>query len=237
MGRQRTTAHYGSRMTRSWLAALLVVAGAPAATASDLVVLAARAPNSGCALGDAEPVEIRVYNYGIEQPGASIYTLSFRVDGGPWIDTVVFMGNPIPTNGGANLPFGASTADLSAPGDHVIDVRVGNPADTNPGNNILSGHVVRNDAMSVGGVVTAPAVAEFGVATLGGRTGSVLEWQESPDGERWYTLENTSDEQGFDDLEAPTWFRAVVRNGRCPPVTSDAALVRPDALFSNGFDS
>lgn len=119
-------------------------------------------------------------------------------------------------------------ANLSAPGNYVFDASVNLPGDVNPSNNAATGHAVANDAPSVGGSVTGPpAPTRAGTLDLAGCTGDVLQWEESPDGQRWFALANAGATQAFSGLRATTQFRARVRSGSCAEALSNRVTVTP----------
>ena len=217
---------------------LLSLASPAWVRAHDLATIALLSPRSGCALGSAETVVIRNVNYGTAMPPGSFFDMSFTINNGTPLVQPVFMGNGIPPNGTTTFTFPpTATADLSAPGDYLIDASMTVPGDTNNANNALGAQLVRNWAPSVGGSASAPvAPASAGTIGLSGQTGTVVEWQQSLDGLRWRALENTGSTQSFANLAATTYFRALVQNGLCPPALSDVAVVSPINIFANGFE-
>lgn len=218
------------------IALLLALGCAMPVSAHDLSTIALLTPRSGCALGDAESVSIRNVNYGTAMPGASIFSMSYTINGGTPVTETVFMGNGIPPNGTMTYVF-PTTADLSAPGDYLIDARITVPGDTNPGNDALGAQPLTNWAPTVGGSVSAlPGPVSAGTLTLSGQTGAIVEWQQSLDGERWRSLENTTSTQAFSGIAQTAHFRVLVRNGLCAPAFSDASVVQAINIFSNGFE-
>lgn len=86
------------------------------------------------------------------------------------------------------------------------------------------------DALTVGGTVTSDAIvcelANNGILSLSGHTGSVLNWEMSTDGgSTWLTLSNSTILQNYLDLNTTTMFRANVKNGVCSNVGSAPATI------------
>jgi hypothetical protein len=216
---------------------VLVASGLPALVrAQDMSVVAILQPASGCALGSAESVRIRLRNYGPTLPGGSIFTMAYSINSGAPVESTVFMGNMVVPNGEFMHTF-ATPADLSAPGIYIIDATITVTGDNNPSNDALVADAVQNWAPSVGGTLPAlPGPTQMGTLSLGGHTGTVLEWQQSTDGQRWRALENTTASQSFSGLTEATHFRALVQNGPCAPALSNSVLATTDAIFSNGFE-
>jgi hypothetical protein len=216
---------------------VLVSSGFPTVVqAQDMSVVAILQPVSGCALGSAESVRIRVRNYGPTLPGGSIFTMAYSINGGAPVESTVLMGNMVVPNGEFTHTF-VTPADLSAPGINIIDATITVAGDNNPINNAFVADAVQNWAPSVGGTLPAlPGPTQMGTLNLVGHTGTVLEWQQSIDGQRWRALENTTASQSFSGLTESTHFRALVQNGPCAPSLSNSVLATTDALFSNGFE-
>ena len=63
--------------------------------------------------------------------------------------------------------------------------------------------------------------ANAGVLTLSGHSGSILNWETSPNGIVWTTLANTTTTQTYTNLISSTYYHAIVQNGVC---TSDTSL-------------
>lgn len=83
---------------------------------------------------------------------------------------------------------------------------------------------------SEGGAVssseTVCADQNFGVLTLTGHEGSILDWEFSNDnGSTWNSLGNTTINQTYNNLSDTTWYRAIVQNGICPNDTSAIAFI------------
>lgn len=207
---------------------VLVSSGFPALVrAQDMSVAAILQPLSGCALGLAENVRIRVRNYGPTLAGGSIFDLSYRINGGAAVGGAVFMGKMVVPNGEFTHVFGAP-ADLSAPGMYMIEATIAVIGDSNPSNNAFVADAVQNWAPSVGGTLPAlPGPTQMGTLNLGGHTGPVLEWQQSIDGQRWRALENTTTSQSFSGLTQATQFRVRVVNAPCAAAVSNAVTVVP----------
>ena len=84
-------------------------------------------------------------------------------------------------------------------------------------------------AVSVGGAATPGAGAVCSGSgtsiTLAGQTGTILNWQSSPDNSAWSDLGSTANPYGTGNLTAMTYFRAVVQNSPCTVAYSTAAQV------------
>lgn len=65
-----------------------------------------------------------------------------------------------------------------------------------------------------------------GTLTLTGYTGSIIRWQYSINGgATWINISNTTNTQSFSNLTQTTWYRAQVKSGVCPLVSSSPAIV------------
>jgi len=90
-----------------------------------------------------------------------------------------------------------------------------------------------------GAVNSSTTVCEglnFGVLSLTGQAGIVLDWQSSvDDGLNWTSLFNTTTNQSYTNLIDTTWYRAIVQYGICPQDTSSIAFINlypaPSAAF------
>lgn len=90
-----------------------------------------------------------------------------------------------------------------------------------------------------GAVNSSTTVCEglnFGVLSLTGQAGIVLDWEFSEDnGTTWTSLLNTTTNQSYTNLIDTTWYRAIVQNGICPQDTSSIAFINlfpaPTASF------
>lgn len=196
------------------------------AAAADLSLDAILSPVSGCALGSAT-VTVRMFNVGPTLPAGSRFDVFYAVSLGTPVTEGVVLGSPLLQNGAMIYSF-TTPANLSLPGNCVFDAGVNLPADVNPSNNAATGHAVANDAPSVGGSVTGPPAPTLaGTLHLAGYTGEVLQWEESPDGQRWFALANACATQAFSGLRATTQFRARVRSGSCAEAVSGSVTVTP----------
>ena|GEM_PF-1365202 len=75
-------------------------------------------------------------------------------------------------------------------------------------------------------------VSNSGTLTLTGNNGTVVRWESSPDCATFTpltTISNQTVTHNFNGLTVSTCFRAIIRNGNCPPQPSDFALVSLDA--------
>ncbi len=223
-------AHCAHRPLRNLLLRLMVVLAASVAAttlqAQDLELIAVSEPVSGCALGNSEPVSMRVINHGPTLPAGTSFQVMYWIDGGGAVNGMVTLDNALPTNSTLNYSF-VTTTDLSVPGEYIFNVSLNLAGDINPGNNTVTGYRVRNSALSVAGVVAAPGSGSAGTLSVSGQTGDIVQWEESPDGERWFKLASNSAAQAYSGLAEPTRFRARVANGDCPAVVSDPVIVLP----------
>lgn len=224
-------AHCAHRPWRNFLFRLLVVLSANCAMANslqaqDLELIAVSEPVSGCALGNSEPVSMRVVNHGPTLAAGTSFQVLYWIDGGSAVNGLVTLDNALPTNSTLDYSF-VTTADLSVPGEYIFNVSLNLAGDINPGNNTVTGYRVRNSALSVAGVVGAPASGSAGTLSVSGQTGDVVQWEESPDGERWFKLASSSVTQGYSGLGEPTRFRVRVKSGECPAAVSAAVTVTP----------
>ncbi len=225
------TARFARRKYRSLLFRLLVVLSANCAMANllqaqDLELIAVLAPVSGCALGNSEPVSMRVINHGPTLPAGTSFQVLYWIDGGGAVNGMVTLDYALSTNSTLNYSF-VTTADLSVPGDYIFNVSLNLAGDINPGNNTVTGYRVRNSAPSVAGIVSAPGIGSAGTLSVSGQTGDIVQWEESPDAERWFKLANGSVTQAYSGLAEPTRFRVRVANGDCLAVVSDPVNVLP----------
>ncbi|MBI3135225.1 MAG: gliding motility-associated C-terminal domain-containing protein [Bacteroidetes bacterium] len=83
---------------------------------------------------------------------------------------------------------------------------------------------------TVAGAVSSSATVcenlNFGVLTLTGYSGVILDWESSSDnGTTWGSLSNTGINQNYSNLADTTWYRAIVQNGICPQDTSAVAFI------------
>lgn len=207
------------------------------AGANDLGVIGIVHPASGCMLSATETVRIRFRNFGPNLPGGSIIRMAFSVDGGPEVSEGVLFGNGPRANTSSDYVFVNFTADLSAPGDHVIQGRITYDGDPNHANDTSSA-TLHHWSPSQPGTLSGPeTAADAGTITLADAVGTVTEWQQSFDLLRWQRLENTTSTQAFSALSRPTWFRATVENGPCPEADTNPIRVDNRHLFGNGFES
>lgn len=87
------------------------------------------------------------------------------------------------------------------------------------------------NANTVGGSI-APATATVcagsnsGTLTLSGQTGTVQNWQFSTNGgASWTTIANTTTTQNYTNLSLTTEYRATVKSGVCPSLTSATSTI------------
>ncbi|MFN3916348.1 MAG: gliding motility-associated C-terminal domain-containing protein [Flavobacteriales bacterium] len=94
---------------------------------------------------------------------------------------------------------------------------------------------------SVGGSVSSNATVcagnNFGVLSLFGSTGSVVQWESSTDfGNTWNPIANSTFNETYSNLTDTTWYRVIVQNGICGADTSSIAFInlypQPIASFT-----
>lgn len=83
---------------------------------------------------------------------------------------------------------------------------------------------------SEGGAVSASATVcenlNYGILTLTGYEGLIVDWEISSDfGTSWSSLSNSTETQTYTNLGDTTWYRAIVQNGICPEDTSAIAYI------------
>jgi gliding motility-associated-like protein len=96
------------------------------------------------------------------------------------------------------------------------------------------------DPVTVGGTIS-PAMdtvcsgANSGTLTLGGETGSVVQWEFSQDGGiTWITITNTTTSQPYNNITTATIYRALVQSGVCSQQYSAQAVISVDAQPAGG---
>lgn len=91
------------------------------------------------------------------------------------------------------------------------------------------------DPVTVGGTISPAADtvcsgANSGTLTLGGETGSVVQWEYSTDGGvTWITITNATTSQAYNNLTTATIYRALVQSGVCAQQYSAQTLISVDA--------
>lgn len=73
-----------------------------------------------------------------------------------------------------------------------------------------------------------------GTITLSGHVGTVQHWESSTDGVTWNNIVNTTTSQGYTNLIATTYYRAVVQNGACASANSTIDTIGVDAVSVGG---
>jgi hypothetical protein len=206
---------------------LLLLAGlAPAGAQNDIAVVAMAQPVSGCALTATENVTLRIFNYGVTLPAATQFFVAYTINAGPQTVETVTLGSSLLSNSTLTYTF-VTQANLTVPGSYTLDATVSLAGDVTPTNNAFNGTIVVNSAPSAGGAVNGPAPGPSGTLTLSGHTGAIVQWEESPDAQRWFKLANTTTTQDYANVTAPTRFRARVASGSCPTAVSTTFVVNP----------
>lgn len=215
-----------ARMRRLLAGILLLLAvAAPAAAQNDLSVTALTQPVSGCALS-LENVSIRIFNYGNTLPTGTTFLAAYTVNGGSPVTELVSLGAPLLKNSTLAYTF-TTQANLLTPGTYTVDASLSLPGDVTPSNDAFNGTVVVNSAPSAGGTLNAPPAGASGTLTLTGNVGTVVQWEESPDNQRWFKLANSTTTQAYAGVTSTTRYRVRVANGACPAALSNVAVVSP----------
>lgn len=87
--------------------------------------------------------------------------------------------------------------------------------------------------LSVGGTVSANNTVcsgnNNGILSLSSYTGSIIGWQYSTDGgNNWNNIANTTASYTYNNITSITQYRAVIQNGVCSQVYSNAAIITVD---------
>lgn len=206
----------------------LIAAPALSYAQPDLSIVVLAHPNSGCALSNAEPVKLHLFNRGEEVPAGTAIELAYAFNRGNETRETLTLGHPLRQDAMLAYTF-KQAADLSGSGSYAFSARVDLVGDSDPSNNSVDGHTVVNWAPSQGGTISGPAIDASGTLTLSGARGNVLRWQQSTDGgEDWETIENPSATLVYEGLRRTTQYRAEVANGSCTPAFSAVHTVAPN---------
>jgi hypothetical protein len=104
---------------------------------NDLAITSISAPVSGCTLGAAEPVTIRVKNYGLQT--VSTFNAGYKADA----QADVYETATLSLDPGEEKDFTFTTPlDLSAAGKHILNANVSLPEDSDQLNNQIVNHTV-----------------------------------------------------------------------------------------------
>ncbi|AVP96541.1 hypothetical protein C7S18_04705 [Ahniella affigens] len=198
---------------------------APLSGAQDLALLNLATPQSGCMLGN-ETVRVVAYNYGARLNAGTQFLGLYALDGNASQNQLFVLDTPWESMSARTLVFDVP-GNFSNAGDHTLLVSINFASDPNNGNNTLHNLTIRSSAMSVAGTLTPSGNGSSGMLSLSGQIGSVLQWEQSPDGLRWYKLANGDTTQSYAGLDQPTQFRVRVGNEACPAVVSPATTVTP----------
>ena len=93
---------------------------------------------------------------------------------------------------------------------------------------------------SIPGTLSADTIvcisSNSGSLTLNGYTGSILRWESSTDGgSTWPTIiNNSSNNYSYTNLKSTTLYRAIIQNGTCSIVTSNAVNIKVSELSIPG---
>ncbi len=183
-------------------------------------------PASGCGLGATENVTIRLFNFGNTLPASTWFNVSYTINSGIPRTELVTLGSALLSNSTLTYTF-TTQANLTTPGSYTFDATVSLAGDVNPTNDAFSSYVVESVAASNAGTLSGPTSGSAGVLTVTGNTGAIVQWEESPDTQRWFKLANTTASQSFSGLTTTTHFRARVANGACGNPVSNVVTVVP----------
>jgi hypothetical protein len=157
-------------------------------------------------------VTIRVFNYGNTLPAATTFLVAYTVNAGSPTTEMVTLAAPLQSNSTLTYTF-TTPVNLSVPGNYTINASLALAGDVTPSNDAFNNTVVTNSAVSVGGTLGAPPPGPSGTLTLSGQTGSIVQWEESPDNQRWFKLANTTTTQDYAGITAQTRYRVRVASG------------------------
>ncbi|MCD6065442.1 MAG: Ig-like protein [Bacteroidetes bacterium] len=107
------------------------------------------------------------------------------------------------------------------------------------GNDTTAPVIIGVDQLSVGGTIdlsdTVCAALNGDTLNIVGSTGLVQSWEYSINsGSSWIPLTNTTTSQIYSNLSQTTLYRATVKNGVCPAVYADTAIVQVDPVTVAG---
>lgn len=214
--------HLGGRVTCLLLLALLSLTS----HAQDIALLRLLTPQSGCELG-SQTVSVQAYNYGALLGAGTQFLGLYVLDGGSSQNQAFTLDTPWEPMTARVLTF-TVPGNFAAPGNHSLMVSINMAGDPNNGNNTLHHEVIRTSAATVAGSLShVPTGVSAGSLQLSGQVGSVVQWEQSPDGLRWFKLASNDATQAYANLDRPTQFRVRVANEACPASTSAALLVTP----------
>jgi hypothetical protein len=201
------------------------IASAPL-LAQDLAMMELVSPQSGCMLSATENVTVRMFNHGPTVTQGTTVMFQYIVDSSVGSNAQLVLDAAWEANSSKLFTF-PTPANLSQAGGHTITVSLNLAADTHTGNNTLHNIAVTNAATTVPGTLAAAAPGPSGTLTLSNHVGAVLQWEESPDGERWYRLANTGNTQSYVGLTVPRKYRVRVANAPCAPAVSNVVTTVP----------
>ncbi len=207
-------------------ACLCLFFAAPVCAQNDLSTITILQPVSGCALSATENVTIRLFNFGPTLVAGTSFNVAYTINSGVPTTELVTLSTNLLGNSSFNYTF-TTRANLSTPGFYTFAATVSLAGDVNPTNDAFSGYVVESVAASNAGTLSGPSSGSTGVLTVTGNTGAIVQWEESPDAQRWFKLANTTTTQSFSGLNATTHFRARVANGACGNPVSNVVTVVP----------
>ena len=196
---------------------------------NDLSVAVMTQPLSGCALGTAEPVTLRLFNRGGVLPAGTMFQLSYAINDAPAVTETVSLSKTLLADSGWAYTFDKA-ADLSMPGAYTFTASVRLGGDDNPANDTLVGHEVTHSANTLAGSLRGPLHGSSGTLSLGGNRGRVMQWESSDSGgQRWEIIEgSTGSSHDIDGLNRTTLFRVLVKNGSCASIYTEELAITPE---------
>ena len=155
------------------------------------------------------------------------YELQYRKVGDPFFFRITGLRNNDPAQGIFDLPVRIRNLDPGTQYEFRVRVRC---AEDNV--SAFSASRIVRTSCSVGGFATVDrndlcAGNDRATVQLNGSNGRVLYWESSTDGFRTIQgIESSSPSLPIANLNQATAFRALIQDGSCPPVRSEAVLVR-----------
>jgi len=203
--------------------------------AQDLRLYSISSPLSGCTLSNQEDVSIIIINVGSTLNSANVDVVYSINSGAPVVENLLLP--PVFNNGGLIAYTFTAQADLSTPGTFNFKSFINLAGDINRTNDTISNYEVVSYPQTVGGSVTGSATKcnpASGTVYLGGYTGSVLNWESSPDNTNWSTINNNTDSLVYSGLSDTTYYRAIVKSGTCLQQYSSTAVVNVEQGSEGG---
>ena len=223
-------------LTKFYFLICLLVFVTGSSIAQDIGVINISSPTTGCNLSNAEAVTVQIFNYGTNIN--SNFNVSYRINNGAIVTETVNLISPY-TSGSTYTYTFSTPANLSIPGDFLMDAFTQLPGDINPANDSINDYRVISYALSQSGNLTGTSTVcsgeNSGTLNLTGQTGDVLQWEFSVNGgSSWTVLNNINNSLNFSNLISSTVYRAYVKNGTCPALYSNEHTVIADSETIGG---